>query len=198
MGTLIAVVGASGVGKTALVRALAEAYPFETAYEEHAQRPFQALFKQDARYALANQVDYLLLRAEQEKRLRASPHIGLIDGGLDLDFHGFTRLFHHRGLLTSAEFDLCRRLYAFLRESLPQPELIVHLCADEGAVAHRLSGRDRINIASAEDTALFTSFLEEWLAAIPPEQVLELDVSREAVEYRQSVEIVLQRLSSLR
>jgi deoxyadenosine/deoxycytidine kinase len=197
MGTLIAVVGASGVGKTALVRALAKAYPFETAYEQHAERPFQALFKQDARYALANQVDYLLLRAEQEKRLRALPGIGLIDGGLDLDFHGFTRLFHQRGLLMGGEFDLCRRIYSFLRESLPQPELIVHLCADESTVVHRLSGRDRINIASAEDTALFHSFLEEWLAGIPAEQILELDVSREAVEYKQSVEIVLQRLPSL-
>ena len=63
------------------------------------ERPFQALFKQDARYALANQLDYLLFRAEQEKELSASHKIGLVDGGLDLDFHGFTRLFHARGLL---------------------------------------------------------------------------------------------------
>src|SRR5215208_5238720 len=131
MSRLIAVVGASGVGKTALVRALAKAYPpalnsaegFETAYEEHTERPFQSLFKQDARYGLANQIDYLLLRAEQEKALRASQHIGLIDGGLDLDFHGFTRLFHSRCLLTDPEFDLCRRVYGFLRETLPPPEL---------------------------------------------------------------------------
>ena len=60
MSKLIAIVGASGVGKTALVRALAKAYPFQTAYEQHAERPFQALFKKDAkggRYALANQMD---------------------------------------------------------------------------------------------------------------------------------------------
>ncbi len=94
MSNLIAIVGASGVGKTALVHALAKAYPFETAYEGHAERPFQALFKEDSRYALANQIDYFLICAEQEKQLRASPRIGLMDGGLDLDFHGFTRLFH--------------------------------------------------------------------------------------------------------
>jgi deoxyadenosine/deoxycytidine kinase len=193
MNRLIVVVGASGVGKTAFVRALAKAYPFKTAYEEHAERPFQALFKQDARYALANQVDYLLLRADQEKRLRGLPsaQIGLIDGGLDLDFHGFTRLFHRRGLLTDPEFDICRRMYSFLREALPPPELIVRLCADETTVASRLSRRDRINIASAEDTALFNSFLDEWLASIPTDQVLELDVSRETVEYEQSVKNVL-------
>jgi len=93
MNKLIAVVGASGVGKTALVQALSSVYPFATAYEQHAERPFQALFKNDSHYALANQIDYFLLRAEQEKLLRrASARIGLIDGGLDLDFHGFTRL----------------------------------------------------------------------------------------------------------
>lgn len=188
---MIAIVGASGVGKTALVRALAEAYSFATAYEQHTERPFQTLFKNDARYALANQVDYFLLRAEQEKRLRASQQIGLIDGGLDLDFHGFTRLFHSRGMLTGPEFDLCRGVYNLIREFLPRPELIVRLRADESTVVHRLSKRDRINIASAEDTALFDSFLDEWLASVPAGQVLELDVSNETLEYKRSVDTVL-------
>ncbi len=194
MSKLIAIVGASGTGKTTLVRALAEAYPFTTAYEQHAERPFQALFKNDARYALANQMDYLLVRAEQEKSLRLAPQIGLIDGGLDLDFHGFTRLFHSRGLLTDPQFDLCRRVYNFLREALPPPELIVRLRADEGTVAARLSRRDRINIANADDMALFDSFLAEWLVSIPLEQVLELDVSNETLEYKQSVAVILDRI----
>lgn len=197
MSKLVAVVGASGVGKTTLVRALAKAVPFRTAYEGHADRPFQSLFNEDHRYALANQIDYLLLCAEQERELRASPQIGLMDGGLDLDFHGFTRLFQRRGFLTDAEFELCRRLYGFLREAHPPPELYVHLCADEATVANRLSTRDRINIARAEDTALFNSFLDEWLASIPPEQVLKLDVSDETLEYQRSVRIILNRIESL-
>ena len=198
MGKLIAVVGASGVGKTAFVRALSKAHPFTTAYEEHAERPFQALFKQHRRYALANQIDYLLLRAEQEKRLLALPsaQIGLVDGGLDLDFHGFTRLFHSRGLLTGPEFDLCQRVYYFARAALPRPELIVSLCADQGTVAGRLFARDRINIASAEDTALFNSFLNQWLATIPPDQVLELDVSNETLDYEESVQLLLDRIQA--
>ena len=198
MGHLITVVGASGVGKTALVQALTKAFPFQTAYEDHAERPFQMLFKEDPHYALANQIDYLLLCAEQEKQLRASPGIGLMDSGLDLDFHGFTRLFHHRGLLTDPEFDLCRRVYSFLRTTLPPPELIIHLCADERTIASRLSVRERINIASAEDTALFDSFLDEWLATIPSNQVLKLDVSYETVEYERSVRFILDKIESWR
>ena len=197
MAKLVAIVGTSGVGKTALVHALARAYPFETAYESHAERPFQVLFKNDARYALANQIDFLLSRAEQEKSLRLRRQIGLIDGGLDLDFHGFTRLFHSRGLLTGPEFDLCRSLYDLLREFLPRPELIVRLRADEGTVARRLAARERINIAGPEDTALFDSLLDEWLASLPSGQVLELDVSEETLEYRRSIKILLDRIHKL-
>lgn len=197
MNKLISIVGTSGVGKTALAQALAKNKKFITAYEQHIERPFQARFKQDKRYALANQIDYLLLRAEQEKELRASSQIGLIDGGLDLDFHGFTRLFHSRNLLNDPEFDLCRRLYVFIREALPQPELIVRLVADVETVAGRLSARDRINIASAEDTALFNSYVDEWLKSIPSQQVLTLDVSRESLEYTNSTNIILEYIERL-
>ncbi len=195
MGKLITIVGVSGAGKTALLHALSRAHPFATALEQHEERPFQSLFKQDKKYALANQLDYLLLRAEQERVLRASPLIGLMDGGLDLDFHGFTRLFLSRKLLTEPEFDLCRRVYALIRESSPGPELIVRLYADESTVADRLSGRKRINIANAEDTVLFNSFLDEWLASVPSGRKLELDVTDESLEYPVSVAAILQRLS---
>jgi deoxyadenosine/deoxycytidine kinase len=118
-----------------------------------------------------------------------------MDGGLDLDFHGFTRLFHSRGLLADPEYDLCRRVYAFIRESLPLPNLIVRLCADDKTVARRLSTRDRINIASAEDTAQFDSFVAEWLASLPSNQILQLDVSDETLEYKRSIEAILKKIT---
>jgi deoxyadenosine/deoxycytidine kinase len=191
---LIAVVGPSGIGKTALVHALAKTGKFATAFEQHEERPFQTLFKGDSRYGLANQIDFFLLRAEQERSLRAAPQTGLIDGGLVLDYHGFTRLFHHRGLLTDTELDLCRRLYETLREWLPLPELIVRMRADQGTVTGRLSARDRINIASVEDFAIFESFLDEWLSSLPSQHILEIDVTNEGVDYKNSITQILAKI----
>jgi deoxyadenosine/deoxycytidine kinase len=191
MGRLITVVGTSGVGKTSLVHALTKTENFEVAFEQHTRRPFQAVFKQDASYALANQLDYLLYRAEQEKELRTSSKIGLVDGGLDLDFHGFTRLFHARGLLGDSEFDLCRRFYKLARRFLPLPDLVIYLTASDVIIRQRLASRERINIASAEDTALFNSLLNEWLDTISPLKLLKLDVSEESPGYGQSIKVIL-------
>ncbi|MCJ7435089.1 MAG: deoxynucleoside kinase, partial [Anaerolineales bacterium] len=169
---------------------------FVTGLEDHAERPFQFLFKQDPRYALANQLDYLLYRAEQERTLRASPCIGLLDGGLDLDYHGFTRLFHSRGLLTDPELNLCRRFYEHTRALLPPPELIIALDASEKTISQRLAVRNRINIASEKDADLFNLFMNEWLSTIPSACLLQLDVSNETSEYADSIPRILSAIQN--
>ncbi len=196
MGKIIVFTGNTGVGKTTLVKELSKLEIFSAGIEQHIERPFQLLFKQNQAYALANQVDYLLFRAEQESVLRHKHQIGIIDGGLDQDFHAFTKLFHTRGMLSDQEFDLCQRLYIFLRSQLSEPDLIIHLTAPLEVVQKRLSSRDRINIAEKNDLCLLDSYLEEWISTLPKKKVIRLEVSDVSPSYSEVLSTLINQINA--
>lgn len=184
------------MGKTTLVNALCRMAPFIAGQEQHSERPFQALMKDDPhRYALANQLDYLLYRAEQEQAIRQSGSLGLIDGGLDLDFYGFTQLFHEKGYLTDAELTLCGRLYTQLRAGLGPPDLIVRLVAPTEVVAERYARRGRtLEIAERNDLAKLGALVDTWLDDLPDDALLTIDVSADDVLEAGSLESILSRI----
>lgn len=189
MGNLVSIIGNSGVGKTTLTERLAGMPGFFAATEDLDRRPFQEVFSKDLqRYALANQIDFLLYRAEQETQIRAHPGIGLQDGGLDLDFHLFTRLFHRLGYLQDEEFALCSRLYDQLRSTSPPPDLFIYLNAPIDVVAQRYRSRNRIReIASVQNLKTIQSLLDEWLSTLNSDVLINVDASRDS--YAASEEI---------
>ena len=81
-----------------------------------------------------------------------------------------------------------------IRQTLPPPDLIVHLHADSQTVGERLASRNRINIASAQDAQLLESYIAEWLNPLPESQILRLDVSKEEKEYPVSVPLILDKI----
>ncbi len=165
MGKLITVVGNTGVGKTTFVRKLCRIADFTLGLEQHKERPFYALFIKDLqKYALVNQIDYLLYRAEQEVRIREGNKTGIQDGGLDQDFFVFTRLFYQRSYLTDGEYALCERTYWLLREILPPPNLIIWIQASLDEIAERYSLRKRgFDIAQIDDMETIELLLRGWL-----------------------------------
>ena len=184
LGALIAVIGNTAAGKTTLVKRLTAVSPFVTGLEQHNERPFQQLLANDLktrrerRYALANQLDYLLLRAEQEREIRSQPGIGLVDGGLDEDYFVFTRGFHANGILDDAEFALCERFYRFVRAVQPGPDLFILLDAPVTVLAQRLARRNRpVEIATAADLQLLQREIDQWRRLIPADQLLTIDAS---------------------
>jgi deoxyadenosine/deoxycytidine kinase len=185
MGRLITIVGNTGAGKTTLARLLAQQAGFAAGLEQHAERPFQQLFAGDfQRYALANQVDYLLFRAEQEREMRGGELIGVLDGGLEQDFHVFTRHFFQKGYLEKAEYELCERLYSLLRSLLPPPDLILRLSAPIDVIAGRYAARNRsLEIAALSDLADLETLLDDWLYRVKSIPILTIDASRDDPEY---------------
>jgi deoxyadenosine/deoxycytidine kinase len=199
MGTLITVVGNSGVGKTTLTQQLCRQGTFTTGLEQHAERPFQKLFAQDlSRYAFTNQVDYLLLRAEQEQAIRQSPGIGLQDGGLEQDFYVFTRHFYNIGYLGEPEFQLCQRLYTLLRLALPPPDLIIYLQAPLDVIARRYERRGRkLEIARLADLGELQALLDGWLTRVQDIPVLRVDASADDPSFSKETRQVIEAINQI-
>lgn len=196
MGKLVTIIGNSGSGKTTLAMCLAQAGGFQVYLEEHATRPFQAAFALDPRYGLANQVDYLLFRAEQERTIRGQNHICIQDGGLDLDFHMFTRLFLERGYLDQQEFTLLERLYQALRNELPAPDWVIYIDAPLEVLVQRKSARGRkLDVSALADLERMDELLREMLVGIHPDRLLWVDSSREDENYQGCRDRLLTALS---
>ncbi len=198
MARLIAIIGNSGSGKTTLTKALCRGEEYCELLEQHFERPFQSLFSVNRKgYACVNQIDYLLFRAEQELSLKDRYAMMVQDGGLDQDFHVFTKLFYHKGYLSRDEFELCERLYRFTREFLPLPDLYVLVGAPIKILRERREKRKRtLDIVTDDDLEQIDPLLEEWTHNLA-RLVLKIDSSMDDISYGRAIEYLRHSIDEL-
>ncbi len=128
---IVAVVGNLGAGKTTFTRLICERSTFTPDWEKPGERPFHLAFGKDVpRWALVNQLDFLLFRGEQEGLAKKSNGIAVFDGGFDQDFHVYTRYIAKKGYLNPQEFEVCASFYQFVRVYLPPPDLVIRVIVD--------------------------------------------------------------------
>ena len=135
----IAVEGPIGVGKTSLVKKLADSFGSELLLEKAEENPFIARFYENPRqYALSTQLSFLLQRAQQVQSFR---QIDLFQNSHIADFMiDKDRLFAEL-TLTTDELKLYQQIFQHMTIDAPQPDLVIYLQAPINILRGRITNR---------------------------------------------------------
>lgn len=135
----LVVEGPIGVGKTTLVKKLAESISAQTLLEMPQENPFLEKFYRDAaRYALPAQMFFLFQRINQ---LRSLAQTDLFETRVFSDFLLDKDPLFARLNLGDDELNLYRQLYEHLRPQAPVPDLVIYLQAQPETLIERVKKR---------------------------------------------------------
>jgi deoxyguanosine kinase len=177
-GSLVAVEGAIGVGKTTLARRLAGRFRAGLVLEVVEENPFLHGFYQDMQgKAFQTQLFFLLSRHRQQRML-----VDRLAGGEDVvaDYmFAKDRLF--AGLtLDEAELRLYEHVYGLIAPLVPQPDTIVYLRASVETLLGRIAARGRSfeHALTAAYLARLAEAYDRFFAAFDGAPVVVVDTER--------------------
>jgi deoxyadenosine/deoxycytidine kinase len=195
---LILLAGNIGAGKTSLTERIGERLGWTTAYESVANNPYLPDFYKDMKtWSFHLQVYFLGHRAEQHIYLANLPESTILDRSIYEDAHIFARALHHMDNLTDWDYQSYMRLYDLIVNSLPKPDLLIHLQAPVSVLMKRIQRRAR-NIETGitvEYLGLLEQFYEEWIQAFDLCPVLTIrSDDLDFVHQTQHLDIVVKRI----
>ena len=182
---LIGVAGMVGTGKTTLTSALASRFGLQTALESvDADNPWLESFysgpDEMRAYALQLQLHFLATRFASMRRMRGLGGSWILDRTWYEDAEIFARGLFEQGLMTSAEWQLYRRLYAELLHSpaARPPRLLIYLHGPLDVIVDRIAarGRPKEKDPPSDDWATLPARYERWISEFRHCPVLSLDV----------------------
>ena len=137
----IVVEGPIGVGKTTLVKRLAQRLPSRTVYEVFEENPFLAKFYNDrARYAFQTEMFFVLSRFRQQE---AFAQADLFSPWTISDYLWEKSRLFARETLSVEEFGLFDHVWQILTRTVPTPDVVVYLRAPLDVLMNRIASRGR-------------------------------------------------------
>jgi deoxyadenosine/deoxycytidine kinase len=137
----VVIEGVIGVGKTSLVKLLAERMNARMVLEEVEENPFLEDFYRDPiHYAFQVQLFFLLSRYRQQMEF---PQQDLFQQKTVSDYlFDKDKIFAYINL-NEKELSLYERLWSLLQRDIPKPDLVIYLQANTQTLMHRIRERNR-------------------------------------------------------
>lgn len=195
---LILLSGNIGAGKTSLTERIGEKLGWRSAYESVADNPYLPDFYKDMQaWSFHLQIYFLGHRALQHFHLAELPESAILDRSIYEDAHIFARALNHLGNLSDRDYQAYLRLYYLVVESLPKPDLLIHLQAPVPILNERIRRRARSIEAAIDEAylALLEQFYEEWIQGFDLCPVLTIrSDDLDFVHRSEHLDIVVQRI----
>jgi len=166
MKKFISVAGNIGVGKSSLVRLLAEQTGFTPFYEPVSENPYLADFYQDMPgWSFHSQVFFLGRRLLIHQELAKYPDSVIQDRSIYEDSEVFARNLFLQGLLNERDYQTYNTLYQSIIHIIPAPDLLIYLRASVDTLAERIQmrGREYERTIDAAYLAQLNNLYESWI-----------------------------------
>lgn len=195
---LILLSGNIGAGKTSLTERIGEKLGWTSAYESVADNPYLPDFYKDMQaWSFHLQIYFLGHRAQQHIYLAELPESAILDRSIYEDAHIFARALNHLGNLSDRDYQAYLRLYHLVVESLPKPDLLIHLQAPVLILSERIRRRARSIEADIDEAylSLLEQFYTDWIQDFDLCPVLTIrSDDLDFVHRSEHLDIVVQRI----
>ncbi len=194
----ITIAGNIGVGKSTLVKLLAERNGWQPVFEAVTENPYLADFYGDMRrWAFQSQVFFLSRRLQQHHYLLQQPESIIQDRSVYEDAEIFARNLYEQGDMSERDWSSYQDLYRTLTLLLQPPDLVIYLSASVPTLRRRISTRGRTYEKAISDKYLarLNELYEEWSEEFTLSPVLTIDTNGlDYVQNEEHLEIIWQKI----